>query len=125
MSAAESAAPPYRRRVEATHPVGELRELLRLAVGLPLLAEAGVVVSTVPADAADSLVGVRFTPDAVVLDVLYHPWPTPLAAAAAEAGCRVVSGRDLLLYQAVRQVTLMTGLDAPVDAMRDALTVSS
>jgi shikimate dehydrogenase len=101
--------------------VGVSLEVLRLAVGLPMLAEAGVVVSTVPAGAADSLVSVPFTPDAVVLDVVYHPWPTPLAASAADAGCRVVSGRDMLLHQAVRQFTLMTGLDAPVDAMRSAL----
>src|SRR5438067_534323 len=41
MSAAESAAPPYRRRVEAIRPVGELRELLRLAVPIAA-AQAGL-----------------------------------------------------------------------------------
>src|SRR6185437_746982 len=44
-----------------------------------------------------------------VLDVVYAPWPTRLAQAAAKAGAIVVSGFDLLLHQAARQVELMTG----------------
>ena len=46
---------------------------------------------------------------AAVLDVVYHPWPTRLAAAAAAAGAAVSSGFELLLHQAARQVELMTG----------------
>jgi len=53
--------------------------------------------------------------------VVYHPWPTPLAAAAARSGVTVVSGFDLLLHQAARQVELMTGQEhAPLAAMRAA-----
>ena len=56
-----------------------------------------------------------------MFDVLYDPWPTPLAAAAAADGRVVVSGLDLLLWQAVDQVRAMTGrFDVPVDAMRRA-----
>jgi shikimate dehydrogenase len=58
---------------------------------------------------------------AVLFDAIYDPWPTPLAASAAAAGCQVVSGLDLLLAQAVRQFELFTRVDAPVPAMRDAL----
>jgi shikimate dehydrogenase len=54
-----------------------------------------------------------------VLDVVYDPWPTPLAQAAAESGAVVVSGFDLLLHQAARQVELMTAIKpAPLDHMR-------
>ena len=57
----------------------------------------------------------------VVFDVVYDPWPTPLAAAAAADGRVVVGGLDLLLWQAVDQVRAMTGrFDVPVDAMRAA-----
>jgi shikimate dehydrogenase len=81
-----------------------------------------VVISTVPAEAADHLASsVHWGQSTVLLDALYHPWPTPLAASAAAAGCRVVSGLDLLLAQAVRQFVLFTGVPAPVDAMRAAL----
>jgi shikimate-5-dehydrogenase len=83
------------------------------------LAEADVVVSTLPRGAADGLTGVRS--GAVVLDVVYAPWPTAFAAAAEAAGARVVSGLEMLLHQAVAQVELMTGLTPPVTVMRDAL----
>lgn len=83
------------------------------------LAAADVVISTLPRGAADAFTGVR--PSAVVLDVVYVPWPTPFAAAAAAAGARVVSGLEMLLHQAVAQVELMTGRPGPVDAMRAAL----
>lgn len=84
------------------------------------LAGADVVISTLPFGAADALRGVE--PAAVVLDVVYTPWPTPFAAAAAAGGARVVSGLEMLLHQAVRQVELMTGrTPAPVAEMRAAL----
>jgi shikimate dehydrogenase len=80
---------------------------------------ADVVISTLPAGAADALAGPG--PGSVVLDVVYAPWPTPFAEAAAVSGARVVSGLEMLLYQAVDQVELMTGRPGPVEAMREAL----
>ena len=59
-----------------------------------------------------------------MLDAVYDPWPTPLAAGAARAGCVVVSGLDLLLWQAVDQFELFTGVKAPVGEMRAALSGS-
>jgi len=83
-----------------------------------------LLVSTVPAGAADIYAerawGSRPGP-AAVLDVVYAPWPTPLAQAAAKSGAIVVSGFDLLLHQAARQVELMTGREpAPLSRMRAA-----
>jgi shikimate dehydrogenase len=82
-----------------------------------VLAGCELLVSTLPAGAAD-----RFA-DAVadvpaLLDVVYDPWPTPLAAACRG---RVVSGAAMLLHQAVGQVELMTGRRPPVEVMRAAL----
>lgn len=82
---------------------------------------AGLIVSTLPRGAADPLVEVAWRRDQAVLDVLYDPWPTRLAAAVDDAGGRVLSGALLLLHQAEAQVELMTGLPAPRDAMRTAL----
>ena len=65
--------------------------------------------------------GTAWDPATVVLDVIYAPWPTALAASAAEAGCPVAGGLDVLLHQAVEQVELMTGRPGPTDAMRAAL----
>lgn len=82
-----------------------------------------LLVSTVPAGAADfyaeRVVATRQAPLAV-LDVVYAPWPTPLATAAAAAGARVAGGFAMLLHQAAAQVELMTGRPAPVEAMRAA-----
>jgi shikimate dehydrogenase len=84
-----------------------------------------VVVSTVPKGVADSLAGADWSASGVLLDAVYDPWPTPLAAAAAAAGCRIVSGLDLLLAQAVRQFEMFTATPAPVEAMRAALTAAA
>lgn len=91
--------------------------------------DADVVISTVPRGVADHLAAILAVPGApdgaTFFDVVYDPWPTPLAAAAMAGGRRVVSGLDLLLAQATRQFTLFTGRDAPAAAMRDALLAAA
>ena len=94
--------------------------------GLPdvRLPPADLVLSTLPAGAADGLRPDRWDAATVVLDVIYAPWPTAFAAAAGRAGCTVVSGLAVLLHQAVAQIELMTGRPAPVDAMRADLNAA-
>jgi shikimate dehydrogenase len=89
------------------------------------LAQATVLVNTTPAGAvdealADRLVG-ALPAGAVVLDAVYHPWPTPLAAAASRRGLAVATGLDMLLHQAFGQVEQFTGRPAPRAAMHEAL----
>lgn len=86
---------------------------------------ASLVVSTLPPGAADALAPYAWTARQAVLDVVYTPWPTPLTVAAAVAGATVISGALMLLHQAALQVELMTGQDAPVEAMRDALRAAA
>lgn len=82
-----------------------------------------VVVNTVPADAvAPHAPALAATP--VLLDAIYDPWPTPLAAAVDAAGGRVIGGLKMLLNQAVTQVEQFTGRPAPKEAMRQALARS-
>jgi shikimate dehydrogenase len=81
---------------------------------------AGVLVSTLPADVAGRYAEV-FAGAPVLLDAIYDPWPTPLAAAVAAAGGRVISGLQMLLHQAFAQVEQFTGLPAPREAMIAAL----
>ncbi|MEV0716200.1 shikimate dehydrogenase [Asanoa sp. NPDC050611] len=88
---------------------------------LPTL-DADVVISTVPKGVADPLaVGATWNPSTILFDALYDPWPTPLADSAVRAGCRILSGLDLLLAQALGQFRLFTGVEPPVEAMREAL----
>jgi shikimate dehydrogenase len=88
------------------------------------LPAADLVISTLPGGAADPLSTTRWKPDTMVLDVVYAPWPTSFAGSALAAGCPVVSGLTVLLYQAVAQVELMTGHPGPVEAMRTALVAA-
>jgi shikimate dehydrogenase len=97
---------------------------------------ASLVVSTTPAGATDSAAealatSARRDPAAsaspasgevtgTFFDVVYAPWPTPLAAAWENCGGQVIGGLELLVEQAAEQVRLMTGRRAPVDEMRAA-----
>ncbi len=84
------------------------------------LEDVDVVVNTIPADvAARHADTVAATP--LLLDAIYDPWPTPLAAAVEAAGGQVISGLQMLLHQAFAQVEQFTGLPAPAEAMRAAL----
>ncbi|MFE7408166.1 shikimate dehydrogenase [Isoptericola sp. NPDC057559] len=100
-------------------------EVLGATASLGALREADVVVSTMPAYAADPVAAALSAqggaPSGVLLDVVYDPRPTALAAAWAAAGGTVVGGERMLLHQAAEQVRLMTGRTAPVGAMDAAL----
>ena len=84
---------------------------------------ADLVVSTVPPGAADALAE-RLRAVPTLFDVIYYPWPTPLAASGVP-GRITVTGLDMLLHQAFRQFELITGVPAPVQAMRAGLRVGS
>lgn len=99
----------------AAHPAGPRVEVALLSE----VSGTGVdaVVSTVPAAAQDERLVGALGDVPLVFDVIYDPWPTPLAAAASGV---VVSGMDLLVHQAALQFELFTGEKAPVEVMRTA-----
>jgi shikimate dehydrogenase len=82
---------------------------------------APLVVATTPKGATDALSASVPAAPGVLFDVLYDPWPTPLAAAWGAAGGTLLGGLDLLVHQAVLQVELMTGAAVPVGVLRRAL----
>jgi shikimate dehydrogenase len=98
----------------ARHPAAPRVEVHTLAAGA---VQGEVVVSTIPAAAQDAQLVARCAQAAVVFDVVYDPWPTPLARAATGV---LVGGLDLLVHQAALQFELFTGVAAPVEAMRAA-----
>ncbi len=57
----------------------------------------------------------------VVMDIVYSPSETRLLREASEAGCKIVRGIKMLLYQGVTQFELWTGETAPVEVMEQAL----
>ncbi len=77
-----------------------------------------VVVSTLPVDAQPlALDDVPGSPGHLV-DVVYDPWPSPLARLWQKAGGLVTGGLEMLVFQAVEQVRLMTGLEVDPDILR-------
>lgn len=126
------------RALVAAHRMGLEIQALTWRPGDPasdaVVAEAAagtdLVVSTLPRGAADTLAeplnqalnacgGARR--GAVLLDVVYDPWPTKLAGAWSGAGGAIAPGWLMLLHQAVAQVRLMTGRGPDTGAMRGAL----
>jgi shikimate dehydrogenase len=108
--------------VVRSEPLETLAAADRLGVTPTVVCELDVrgcdlLISTLPPYAADRFAPyVRDVP--ALLDVVYDPWPTALAAAC---GGVVVSGAAMLLHQAAAQVELMTGFKPPTEAMRVAL----
>ncbi|MGO4227318.1 shikimate dehydrogenase [Arthrobacter sp. YAF34] len=135
----------------ASAAVGLPVRVLPLAGAAAAVAAADVVISTLPPRAADALAGelaselavmpsIAMPPDfrargletptvcipGVLLDVAYDPWPSRIAGVWQEAGGTVVPGLEMLLYQAVEQVRLFTGLGEAlpaevIDVMCDAV----
>ena len=61
--------------------------------------------------------------DCVVYDLVYKPPVTPLVRDSRALGLKSESGLGMLLYQGVDAFEIWTGEDAPVEVMREALSV--
>ena len=115
----------YARRAEAAAECRALAERLGMIARSADLEprvesmDVDLFVSTLPGEGAAPWREAAATARGTLLDVSYHPWPTPLASVWPTRF--VASGRDMLLWQAVEQVRLMTGLEPPVAAMAAAL----
>jgi shikimate dehydrogenase len=86
---------------EAADPGLDERSRLAALKGLPI--------------AADGL-----TERHVVVDLVYGPAPTPLAAAAVAHGATAVDGLEVLVHQGAASLRLWTGLEPPIQVMREA-----
>lgn len=60
----------------------------------------------------------------VVADLVYHPFVTPLLAAARQASATPIGGTGMLVHQAARQFELWTGEAAPIEVMSHAATAA-
>lgn len=81
-------------------------------------ADCDVVVSTVPAGAADGFADQIVDAAAAVFDVTYDPWPTVVMQAGVARGITVIDGLDLLAGQAVDQIGLVCGQTLPFEQLR-------
>jgi len=108
-------------RVLAQHLRGTSYDVLPLTEAAQHVDAADLAVSTLPASAQVPELVAALAEVPAVFDVVYDPWPTPLAASVEASGRTLVTGLDLLLAQARDQVRAMTeASDVPVEAMRKA-----
>ena len=117
-----------RTRSNAERAVALAGSVGRIADALDAVPEADVVVNATPLGMTEggtaidpSLLGRRHA----VVDLIYHPSETPLLAAASERGCAVANGVGMLVHQAAHAVQLWTGLDPPIETMREAATAGA
>jgi shikimate dehydrogenase len=84
-----------------------------------------LVVNTTPSGAADLVAeNLASKVNGVLFDVLYKPWPTLLARRWSDAGGKTISGLELLLYQGIDQLALVTSMgERSIDKeLRNALS---
>lgn len=56
--------------------------------------------------------------DMTVMDIVYNPIYTRLLREAADVGCNIIFGLDMLVKQAALSFEIWTGIKAPVEEMR-------
>ncbi len=56
-----------------------------------------------------------------VMDMIYNPLETRLLKDAQEAGCSVISGLPMFIYQGAEQIRIWTGLRPPLDLMKQVV----
>ena len=79
-----------------------------------------LVINTVPGSAPAELFS-EITTAPVLIDVLYRPWPSPLAEKWLDVQPKVISGIELLIWQGIDQIELMSGASFNREEMFDYL----
>ncbi len=62
-------------------------------------------------------------PDLIVTDAIYAPEETALLKMAREAGCKTMNGKGMMLFQGAAAFKLWTGLDMPIEHMKEVLNI--
>ena len=76
-----------------------------------LISRADLVISTLPSGALDEVAHkmIRnpfFKPSGTLLDVAYDPWPSEIAKPFEAKQARVISGVEMLIWQAIAQISI-------------------
>lgn len=57
----------------------------------------------------------------IVNDLVYNPIKTTLLKEAEKAGAKTISGVEMLVYQGAEAFKIWTGMEAPIDVMRQSV----
>jgi len=80
-----------------------------------------LIIQTTPAGSFDDYVLNTKRTSGILLEAIYKPWPTQLVKHFEELGGRVISGKELLVEQALFQIEIFSGVKFDVSEMRSAL----
>ena len=64
-----------------------------------------------------------FRPDLIVTDVIYSPHMTQMLKMAKEAGCKIMNGQGMMLFQAIAAIELMLGQRVDSNYMKEKLGI--
>jgi 3-dehydroquinate dehydratase/shikimate dehydrogenase len=95
---------------------GSLEEQERIADFSDLIVQTTSVGMNRECTEYDPIPGYSFRGGEIVYDIIYIPRLTPLLKRAAQSGCRVINGWEMLTAQAGIQFRLFTGQDLPREA---------
>ncbi len=88
--------------------------------------DARIVINTTPLGMHGHSVGQSAVPRetlrgrSIAYDLVYNPLATRFLYDAKAEGCRIITGLEMLVFQAALQFNLLTGFDVPVELMRRA-----
>jgi shikimate dehydrogenase len=92
------------------------------------VSRSDIIINTTPVGMANtpqeglSLVPAHLLrPDMTVMDIVSNPRETRLLQDAQQAGCRVVYGYRMLLWQGIDKFRLYTGVEPPIEVMQQAM----
>ena len=80
-----------------------------------------LIIQTTPSGAYDGFVPNLNAANGVLLECLYKPWPTPLAQRYQQLGGNIISGKELLVEQALFQIEFFSGIRFEFANMRREL----
>lgn len=64
-----------------------------------------------------------FRPELIVTDVIYSPHMTRMLEMAKEAGCKIMNGQGMMLFQAIAAIELMLGQRVDSEYMKEKLGI--
>ena len=98
----------HARNKQAASDLVEFASQLSLATNLPKSptdSEANLTISTLPPEAWAAL-AIKPKPSGVLFDVAYNPWPSSAAIEWQQSELQVVSGIQMLIWQAIAQIRI-------------------